>query len=102
MTSTVSTTPPPTRDEPAQRSFWSNALARPEVGAAVAAIVIFVFFLIVAPPFRNPESLSNVLYLASTLGIVAVGVGMLMIGGEFDLSAGVAVTTAGLTAAMIS
>ena len=29
------------------------------------------------------------LYQASTIGIVAVGVGMLMIGGEFDLSAGV-------------
>ena len=31
-----------------------------------------------------------------------VGVGMLMIGGEFDLSAGVAVVTAALTASMIS
>jgi simple sugar transport system permease protein len=32
---------------------------------------------------------------------VAVGVALLMIGGEFDLSAGVAVTTAALTAAML-
>ena len=36
------------------------------------------------------------LYQSSTIGIVAVGVGMLMIGGEFDLSAGVLVTAAGL------
>ena len=40
------------------------------------------------------------LYQASTIGIVAVGVGMLMIGGEFDLSAGVIVTAAGLFNAM--
>ena len=49
-----------------------------------------------APAFRSPESFFTVLYQASTIGIVAVGVGMLMIGGEFDLSAGVIVTTAGL------
>ena len=36
------------------------------------------------------------LYAARSIGIVAVGVGLLMIGGEFDLSAGVAATTAGL------
>ena len=40
------------------------------------------------------------LYQASTIGIVAVGVGMLMIGGEFDLSAGVMVTSAALVNAM--
>lgn len=71
---------------------WQNRLlARPEVGAMVAAVVILVFFLIVAPAFRSPASFSTVLYSASTIGIVSVAVGMLMIGGEFDLSAGVMV-----------
>ena len=80
---------------------WSNRLlARPEVGALVAAIVILIFFLIVAPAFRSPASFFTVLYQSSTIGIVAVAVGMLMIGGEFDLSAGVIVTTAGLVNAM--
>ena len=46
--------------------------------------------------------MSTILYSASTLGIVAVGVALLMIGGEFDLSAGVSVITASLTASMIS
>ena len=41
------------------------------------------------------------LYASSLVGIVAVAVGMLMIGGEFDLSAGVASITYGLTAAMM-
>ncbi|MFD1056826.1 ABC transporter permease [Terrabacter terrigena] len=75
-------------------------LARPEIGALVAAIVIFIFFLIVAPAFRSAPAFFTVLYQASTIGIVAVGVGMLMIGGEFDLSAGVIVTAAGLLNAM--
>ena len=68
----------------------NRLLARPEIGALVAAIVIFIFFLIVAPAFRAAGSFFTVLYQSSTIGIVAVGVGMLMIGGEFDLSAGVA------------
>jgi simple sugar transport system permease protein len=54
-----------------------------------------------APAFRSAESFATVLYQASTYGIVAVGVGMLMIGGEFDLSAGVVVFSAGLLNAMI-
>lgn len=74
---------------------WSNRLlARPEVGAIVAAVAILVFFLAVAPAFRSAASFATVLYAASTIGIVAVGVGMLMIGGEFDLSAGVMVFAA--------
>src|SRR3954462_13660935 len=82
-------------------SLSNRLLARPEVGALVAAIVIFIFFLIVAPAFRTPAAFFTVLYQASTIGIVAVGVGMLMIGGEFDLSAGVLVTSAGLVNGML-
>jgi simple sugar transport system permease protein len=85
-----------------QLGFLNRALARPEIGALVAAIVIGIFFLVVAPPFRSAESLATVHYQSSTIGIVAVAVGMLMIGGEFDLSAGVMVTTAGLVNAIFS
>ncbi len=101
--STPVKTAPPTPAEASNRVQvgWSNRLlARPEIGALVAAIVIFIFFLIVAPAFRSPAAFFTVLYQASTIGIVAVGVGMLMIGGEFDLSAGVLVTSAGLVNAM--
>ena len=49
---------------------WSNRLlARPEIGALVAAVVIFIFFLIVAPAFRTPASFFTVLYQSSTIGI---------------------------------
>src|SRR3954465_4929106 len=86
----------------AERSLISRLLGRPEIGALAAAIVIFAFFYAVAPPFRTLPALATVLSAPSTIGIVAVGVALLMIGGEFDLSAGVAVTTAALAAAMLS
>ncbi|MEV4704384.1 ABC transporter permease [Actinoplanes sp. NPDC049316] len=78
----------------------NRLLARPEVGALVAAILIFVFFMAAAPAFRSADSFFTVLYQSSTIGIVAVGVGLLMIGGEFDLSAGVITTSAGLVNSM--
>jgi simple sugar transport system permease protein len=106
MSSSVVTEPsaaPPTSEVPVRepRSFVSRLLARPEIGALAAAIVIFLFFYAVAPTFRTFDAASTYLYASSTIGIVAVGVAMLMIGGEFDLSAGVAVTTAALCTGMI-
>jgi simple sugar transport system permease protein len=80
----------------------ARMLARPEAGAIAGAIVIYVFFFIVAPPFRNASSFSSVLYVSSTYGLMATPVALLMIGGEFDLSAGVAVTSASLTASLFS
>ncbi|OJF14635.1 ABC transporter permease [Couchioplanes caeruleus] len=101
MSHSVQTAPPPV-SVPSRitRSLSQRLLGRPEVGALVAAVLIFIFFLAMAPAFRSAESFFTVLYQSSTIGIVAVGVGMLMIGGEFDLSAGVITTTAGLVNSM--
>lgn len=99
----VSTTSPPVRDERlARKSLLSRLLTRPDVGALLGAIVIYLVFFAVAPPFREVSSLSSVLYVSSTYGIPAVAVALLMIGGEFDLSAGVAVTSSALVATMFS
>ncbi|MFI7602065.1 ABC transporter permease [Actinoplanes sp. NPDC049681] len=104
MSHSVQAAPP--RKAPSEASnrvtlgLSNRVLARPEVGALFAAILIFIFFLAAAPAFRSAESFFTVLYQSSTIGIVAVGVGMLMIGGEFDLSAGVITTTAGLVNSM--
>ncbi|AQW50895.1 ABC transporter permease [Streptomyces violaceusniger] len=92
--------PPKTRT--AERSLARRALARPEVGALVAAIGVYLFFFVAAPTFRQADSFATVLYQASTMGIMALAVSLLMIGGEFDLSAGVAVTSSALTASMFS
>jgi simple sugar transport system permease protein len=105
MSSSVVTQPPAPTAAPAperpQRSMISRVLARPEVGALVAAIVIFAFFYAAAPTFRSLPAASTYLYASATIGIVAVGVAMLMIGGEFDLSSGVQVTTMALFAGML-
>ncbi|MFD6230444.1 ABC transporter permease [Streptomyces sp. NPDC060232] len=77
-------------------------LGRPELGAVVGAAAVFVFFSIAAPTFLQASSLSTILYSASTIGIMAVPVALLMIGGEFDLSAGVMVTTSALVSSMFS
>jgi simple sugar transport system permease protein len=83
-----------------RRSPFQKLLGRPEVGALVGAIVLFVFFSVVSSTFIQPSSFATVLYGSSTIGIMAVGVSLLMIGGEFDLSTGVAVISSALTASM--
>ncbi|MGW2200776.1 ABC transporter permease [Streptomyces sp. NPDC001774] len=77
-------------------------LARPELGSVVGAAAVFVFFSLVADGFLRASSLGTVFYAASTIGIMAVPVALLMIGGEFDLSAGVMVTTSALISSMVS
>ncbi|MDN4610876.1 ABC transporter permease [Arthrobacter burdickii] len=93
----------PTMDERVgRRGVVQNLLGRPEVGALVGAIVLFIFFSAAAPVFLQPNSFATVLYGSSTFGIMAVAVSLLMIGGEFDLSAGVAVISSALTASLFS
>jgi simple sugar transport system permease protein len=71
-------------------------LIRPELGAVVGAVVVFTFFATQSAVFRSPEGIANWLDPAATLGIMAVAIALLMIGGEFDLSAGVLTGTTGL------
>jgi simple sugar transport system permease protein len=94
-------TPPPVRDERVgRRSTLARLFARPEMGALTGAIVIYLFFFIIAPSFRNGGSLSTILYVSSTYGLMVTPIALLMIGGEFDLSAGVAVISSSLTASL--
>src|SRR6266536_2730561 len=103
QTAEAPVTPPPIRDERVGRkSTLARLLARPEAGALAGAIVIYIFFFIIAPPFRNASSFSSTLYVTSTYGLMATPVALLMIGGEFDLSAGVAVTSSALCASLFS
>ena len=90
------------RRQAVHQPLWKKALKRPEVGALAGVILVFIFFYVVAPPFRQVPAFATVLYQAATLGIPAVAVSLLMIGGEFDLSAGVAVTTSSLAASMFA
>ena len=67
--------------------FWKRALKRPEAGALGGAILVFVFFWVIAPPFRQFAAFTTVLYQSASIGIPAVAVSLLMIGGELDSEA---------------
>jgi simple sugar transport system permease protein len=90
--------PPPTPvDERLARvSFLAKLLQRPELGAIIGAAVVMVFFWVTTDAFGTLSGIARWTDVASTLGIMAVAVALLMIGGEFDLSAGVMTGTAGL------
>jgi simple sugar transport system permease protein len=78
-------------------------LARPELGAAAAAVLVWVLFALVAgPPFRSLEGTAAVLNAAAPLGILAVAVALLMIAGEFDLSIGSIIGCAGMTIMLLT
>jgi simple sugar transport system permease protein len=62
--------------------------ASPEVVALITFLVVFVFFSVGADNFLTPVAISNILTFTSIQGIIVIGVAMLMIAGEFDLSVG--------------
>jgi simple sugar transport system permease protein len=77
-------------------------LIRPELGSIVGAIAVFLFFASRSDVFGSVDGAANWLDPASTLGIMAVAVALLMIGGEFDLSAGVMTGSVGLMLTMLT
>lgn len=64
------------------------ATAKPEFGAFIAFLVIFVGFSLVAPGFLSIATWASILTVVAELGVVAASVTLLMICGEFDLSVG--------------
>src|SRR4051812_43683201 len=89
--------PVPAGDERlAKISPMARLLRRPEIGALLAAIVVGIFFWTQNSLFLELDGIANWTDVASTIGIPAVVVALLMIGGEFDLSAGVMTGSAGL------
>jgi len=83
------------------RGVFQRLLVRPEIGAIIGAMAIWMFFWAVAVPFGTVGGASNILDLSATLGIMAVAVSMLMIGGEFDLSSGAATGAMGIATIML-
>ncbi len=86
----------------AYRGVFQRMFIRPEIGALIGVVGIWVFFWAVAVPFGNANGASNLIDNTSTLGIMAVAVSMLMIGGEFDLSAGAMTGAMGILVVLLS
>jgi simple sugar transport system permease protein len=79
-------------------------LRRPELAAVVGAIAVWIFFAIAGGKggFLSFKGTANYLEVSAQLGILAVAVSMLMIGGEFDLSIGSMMGAAGMITALMS
>ena len=79
-------------------------LVRPEMGAVSGAILVWIYFAIVAGDrgFLALTGTANYLAVSSELGILAVAVALLMIGGEFDLSVGSILGACGMIVTVFS
>ena len=60
----------------------------PELAPGLGLIAVVLFFTLQTENFWSPQTMTAISTVASTIGIVAIGVTMLMICGEFDLSVG--------------
>ena len=96
---------PAGRDERLREiGFLRQALRRPELGAAAGCILVLIFFAIFAGDsgLFSARGVVNFLEVSAQLGILAVAVALLMIGGEFDLSLGSMIAFAGVIIAILS
>lgn len=92
-------------DERVRReSTLKKLLRRPELGAVGGAILVWLFFAVTAGNrgFLNLQGTATYLEVAAELGILAVAVSLLMIGGEFDLSIGSMMGACGMITAVLS
>ena len=95
--------PPPVTDTTPQKderlgryAGLASMLRQPAVGAFVAAVLVFVYFSFSTTAFAQPAGASTWIFTSSSFAIMAVAVALLMIGGEFDLSAGAMTGMTGL------
>ena len=98
-TDTTPAPAPSSEDERVRRvGALSRLLSRPEFGALVALVVVWLFFAIVASDnnFVSWGTTASILNRAAPLGILSVAVALLMISGEFDLSVGSIIGFAGM------
>jgi len=103
MATETTTTVPRSDERLAQVGFFRGLFRRAEIGAFIGAVVVWVFFAVMAPQnWITVTGAARILDPASTLGIMAIAVALLMIGGEFDLSTGVMTGTTGLVAGLLS
>ncbi|MEY4532193.1 MAG: hypothetical protein RLZZ156_2916, partial [Deinococcota bacterium] len=70
-------------------SALTRMARRPEAGAFIGTVGVFVFFAISGGSgFLSAPGSASWLNVAAELGIIAIPVGLLMIAGELDLSVG--------------
>ncbi len=82
---------------------WGGLFRRPETGAFIGLLAMFVFFLFQGGlSFLSVGAFASWLNIAAGLGIIAIPVGLLMIAGELDISVGSMVPAGSMTTAIIA
>ncbi|MGH2940908.1 MAG: ABC transporter permease [Solirubrobacterales bacterium] len=84
------------------RQLLRRAGRRPEAGAFVVAVVLYIFFVTqtTGTGFASLTGTESWLNPAAELGIIAMPIGLLLIAGEFDLSIGSMVGASGMVVAI--
>ncbi len=78
-----------------------RALARPSSASLLGLAVAVVLFGVLVPDLLTAGGLAGVLDVASTLGIGAVAVALLLVAGQFDFSVGVVAAVSALMSALL-
>ena len=105
MTDITSSPTPGTDDERVKpMSAVHRLLVRPELGAICGTVAVLVFFMILAngTSMFAPDGILSWSTVSAQFIVVAVGVCLLMIAGEFDLSLGSMIGFAGMIMALMA
>ncbi|MGH2536296.1 MAG: ABC transporter permease [Candidatus Promineifilaceae bacterium] len=85
-----------------EAGLLKRIFSRPELGALGGALLVWVLFAAAAPDaWLSLLGTSSYLEVSSHIGILAISVALLMIGGEFDLSVGSILGFCGVVTAML-
>jgi simple sugar transport system permease protein len=94
---------PKPRALPASSKSFGSFLRRPESGALIGTLAVFVFFAVFGgEQFISTGGAASWLNVAAELGIVAIPVGLLMVAGELDLSVGSVIASSSMAMAIVS
>lgn len=84
------------------RGPLQRTLISPEIGALIGTVMVWALFWATSERFSTAATSASWLDGAAPLGIMSVAVAMLMIGGEFDLSAGVITGSTGILVGLMA
>lgn len=93
----------PADDRLIRRGMARRLLSRPEFGALLGTVIVWIVFAFVAGSvFIGLDGVRNYTAVAADIGILAVSVSLLMIAGEFDLSIGSVIAATGMLTALVA
>ncbi len=86
-----------------KEKFHLKILKKPESTSVISVIIVFLVFAFLAnPAMFNLEGILSWTESSALIGVLAVGVCLLMIAGEFDLSIGSMIGFSGMTIAILT